>query len=369
MIEKIIIRDFKAHRETRIPLGRLTMLVGDNASGKTSVLDALALQAAFNLNPVEVLRGDCLPDDFLRRGSSGPVVFASTGRRDGQPWSTSIKLSVSARAVNESGSPWALELTGAMGGKDFHASASGQGGGGTRDEGWTRLGSTLGTARLYRLRADKIAAATYSSETAPVVKEDGANTVVVLESMKLSNDEAFTRVEEALRRLIPSVARIRIRRAKVQDSSIPTGVGSKLYFDFHGAVGVPAHHASHGTLLVLALITILHEAGRPDVILLDDFDHALHPRAQMELVRMIKELLELEEFKDLQIVATTHSPYALDELDPSQVHAFAVNDDGTVASRRLSEHPEAQRMKGSLRAGQLWSLDPEREWVRGDKAA
>ena len=40
-----------------------------------------------------------------------------------------------------------------------------------------------------------------------------------------------------------------------------------------------------------------------------------------------------------------------------------VRDDGTVASKRLSAHPEAERMKGALSAGQLWSLDREREWV------
>jgi hypothetical protein len=89
----------------------------------------------------------------------------------------------------------------------------------------------------------------------------------------------------------------------------------------------------------------------------------------MELVRLIKGLLALEQFKDLQVVATTHSPYMLDELEPSDVQAFALRDDGTVASKRLSAHPEAKRMEGTLRAGQLWSLDPERSWVLDEKAA
>jgi hypothetical protein len=35
--------------------------------------------------------------------------------------------------------------------------------------------------------------------------------------------------------------------------------------------------------------------------------------------------------------------------------------------KRLSEHPEAAKTKGVLSAGQLWSLDPEREWVLGGK--
>jgi predicted ATPase len=165
--------------------------------------------------------------------------------------------------------------------------------------------------------------------------------------------------------LIPSIERIRLRPANVRRRSSKTGhvVGSKIYFDFRGAPAVPAHGASHGTLIVLALLAVLHGANRPNLVLLDDLDHALHPRAQIELMRMIKNLLALDEFKDVQVVATTHSPYVLDELDPSDVYAFALRDDGTVASKRLSEHPEAERTRGTLKSGQLWSLDPERDWV------
>jgi predicted ATP-dependent endonuclease of OLD family len=115
---------------------------------------------------------------------------------------------------------------------------------------------------------------------------------------------------------------------------------------------------------VLELLTVLHGPNRPSVILLDDFDQALHPSTQMDLVRMIKELLVLDEFKDTQIVATTHSPYVLDEVSPSDIIAFALRDDGTVAARSLSEHPDAPRVNGSLKAGELWTLDGERDWVR-----
>jgi len=140
-------------------------------------------------------------------------------------------------------------------------------------------------------------------------------------------------------------------------------MGSKLFFDFRGSPGVPAHHASQGTLIVLALLTVLHGRDRPDLILLDDFDHALHSRAQIELVRVIKGLLDLDEFKAMQIIATTHSPYVLDEIAPENVIAFALRDDGTVASKPLSEHPDAPKVNGALKSGELWSLDAERDWV------
>ena len=78
---------------------------------------------------------------------------------------------------------------------------------------------------------------------------------------------------------------------------------------------------------------------------------------------MIKGMLALDEFKETQIIATTHSPYVLDELSPENVIAFALRDDGPVASKSLSDHPEAARMTGTLKTGQLWSLDAERDWV------
>jgi len=360
MIRRFTLRDFKGHRYTQLALGRLTMLVGDNASGKTSVLAALALQADLCRDAVATLRGDSSPPDLLRRGAEGPIVLASESSSD---WETRMEL----RAIPPPGmwgNSWSVQLTGQIEGEALNASLYGGDDEEQAGESWHLARSAIGIAQIYHLHAEQIAAAAYSTEPDARIKPDGRDTAEALAAMKLGNDEVFQRVEDALRSLIPTVERVRIRREAVQrsDAQVP-GIGSKLYFDFRGAPGIPAHGASHGTLIVLALLAILHGPNRPNLILLDDFDHALHPRAQMELVRMIKHLLALEELKEVQVVATTHSPYTLDELDPIDVYAFALRDDGTVASRRLSEHPEAENTRGTLKAGQLWSLDPERDWV------
>jgi predicted ATPase len=224
---------------------------------------------------------------------------------------------------------------------------------------------TLGRASIYALQSHQIAAATYSDEQVPLVARDGSNTAVVLAALKLDNDERFDLIEEAMRRIVPSVRGVQIKRAAVR-MSLGTLQGNKIYFDTVGGTGIPAHNASHGTLVVLALLTILLAPGRPNLVMLDDLDHALHPRAQRELMHTLLRLLQLPEFADLQIIATTHSPYILDELEPSDVYAFALRDDGTVKARSLAEHPEAQKMSGVLTAGQLWSLDSERSWVLSD---
>ena len=350
MITSIRIQDFKGHRDSVIPLGPLTVLVGPNGSGKTSVLDALGIQSDLATSAVEnVLTGDRSYEDLLRRGAKGPIGLTFKGL----DWTCRLELSEAAMACF-----WEK-------GVDVRKVqvAPGQS---LRDR-MRDITPLLGPANLYKLNAEMIAAAAYSDRPGPDVGFDGTNTAVALAAIKLGYDEAFVRIEESLRRIIPNAERVRIRQAVVQRSS-PTArhvtedvIGSKVFFDFTGAPGVPAHAASEGTLVTLALLTILHGPNRPNVLLLDDIGGSLHPKAQVELVRLIKRLLG--EHKDLQIVATTHSPDLLDELHSSEVQAFALREDGTVATKSLADHPKATKLKGTLTAGQLWSLDPEQEWV------
>jgi predicted ATPase len=302
------------------------------------------LQASFGVDPGSVLRGNRAIGDLLRRGSSGPIVFATEGTRRSEAWRTTFKFEIQTKAPGNAQEHWTLVFDGALGHQTWSSRLHKDHDDDAEDPVWDalhRASDSLGSAACYRLRPEQIAAAAYSADVRARIE----------------------RVEDTLRKLIPAVERVRIRPATVQRPGSDEVVGSKLYFDFRGAPGVPAHGASHGTLIVLALLAVLHGSSRPDLILLDDFDHALHPRAQMALVRMIKQLLILDDFKDVQVVATTHSPYMLDELEPSDVQVFALREDGTVASKRLSEHPEAERTRGALAAGQLWSLDPERDWV------
>ena len=240
----------------------------------------------------------------------------------------------------------------------FSAQAQGQSRSGGSGGDWEKVAFCFGAAKLYRLNASSIAKASPIEDPGVQIGSSGTNTGAVLTSLKLIDDERFERIEAALRKLVPTVERVRLKQESVRGQ-----VRNRILFDFRGATGVPVHGASQGTLVLLALLTVLYGTGRPNLLLLDDLEHTLHPRAQMELVRLIKSLLELDEFADVQVITTTHSPYVLDEMDVADVHAFAIGDDGCVRSKPLAAHPEAERSKGTLTAGQLWSLDPERAWV------
>jgi predicted ATPase len=366
MITSIQLRSFKGHRDTTVPLGRLTVLVGPNGTGKTSVLQALSLMSRLmNDEPGQVLRGDMSPQDLLRRAEQGPITLAVEGTDSTLSWKLALQFSEPGQPKHHQSLriDWSY---GAYVGHEntvslplFLAEHEAEG---------SKLASLVSPAVLYHFDARRIAAAAYSAEENPAVDADGGNTAVVLAALKLEREEAFEQIELELRRIVPSIQRIRVRRVKMpRTAELPSSerVGNKVFIDFKDAPDVPAHGASEGTLITLALLTALCSPNHPRLLLLDDIDQSLHPQAQMELMGELKRLLE--GFPEVQLVATTHSPYILDALDPSDVRVFAPRKDGSVACRSLSEHPQAEKMRGVLTAGQLWSLDPEWRWVVGEK--
>ena len=126
-------------------------------------------------------------------------------------------------------------------------------------------------------------------------------------------------------------------------------IDDAIVFDFKGAPDVPAELVSEGTLLVLALLTALLNPARPRLLLIDDLDRGLHPKAQRELIPMIRAILDQN--RDLQIIATTHSPYIVDELDPTEIRVTWAGEDGVHdVPPRLDEHPDLAPL-GRMRCG------------------
>jgi hypothetical protein len=94
--------------------------------------------------------------------------------------------------------------------------------------------------------------------------------------------------------------------------------------------------------------------------LIDDLDHGLHPRAQRKIVPLARKVLE--ENQDLQIIATTQSPYIVNELQPKEVRVTWASDEGVTKCVRLDSHPEFERWKDELWPGEFWSIVGE-QWV------
>ncbi|MFY2556337.1 AAA family ATPase [Corallococcus terminator] len=385
MIHKLTLQNFKGIESAELGLERLTVIVGPNASGKTSVLQALDVLMGFS-NP-ETERGNLLLQHggaiALRRRvpSRETTSVRAVGNWRNQPGSLQFRFAPTATAADSRLTHF-LEVNGAWAGTEFEIPEA-------QHQSWnkvlnpqidlTKIPSIVRDWKaraLLRLEARKLAEPSYTESVEPQVTSDGEGLASVLAQMALSRPDRFNELLVALRGVIPHVTRVRLSLAEVKrqetetlridDEAVLRTVqriysGHRLLFDLTGAEGISSQGASEGTLLVLGLLTVLFSEPSPKLVLLDDLDRGLHPKAQKDLVMQLRKLLERD--PELQIIATSHSPYLLDHLDPKEVRLSTVLPDGGIRFAELIQHPDFERWKEVMRPGEFWSTVGE-EWVR-----
>jgi AAA15 family ATPase/GTPase len=234
---------------------------------------------------------------------------------------------------------------------------------------------SLRNAVHLKLVASNLAKAAYSDAITPRVEFDGSGLAPTLDYLRDEDPDKFQSLQKMLKRIVPSVREVGVRRAKVMvnrqrlievdGKSISYEesqeiVGKEVVLDMNNGKRIPAHAISEGTMLALGLLTVLMNPNQPNLVLLDDVEQGLHPKAQRDLIAVLKEILQ--DNSNLQIIFSTHSPYIVDELIPSQVHVLSNNNSGVTLCKRLDEHPDVEWAKQTLTTGEFWDAEGE-DWV------
>jgi predicted ATPase len=345
MIHTITLRNYRGHTETTIPCGRLTLLVGENASGKTSVLHALRW--------ISEGIGPTLPAQLLRRGAAELEVVVEGEGAEG-------RFRIDAVYEPENGSPALRSTRSSTQPKDIYSPA--------------RRPQVV----FLSLDAEALVAPSSAKSVKPALDPSGRGLAAVLAYLKLAETERFERIVERLRAVVPIVRGlgftrveasetvprlVRVEDRVVELSDTVTSIQDALVFDFADADKVPASLVSEGTLLALGTLTAIETldlAAHPfDAVLIDDVDCALHPRAQRALVATLRAILDT--VPDLQILATSHSPYLVDAARPDEVVLLGRDAHGAIAAKRLDAFPD-ERLRTMLSTGELWMSEGE-DWI------
>jgi predicted ATPase len=370
MLEKVILHNFKSHKSTELNFdaSRLHGLVGKNSAGKTSVLQALHnLSRLADSSFARIFQYDKSPQFITTIGEKDMSVTASGfwGFKYPQYWQASYSW---RQENNDSWYPtasWKIDETE------------------NSSEGWTSslsdspdlIRRSLRHTVYLKLVASNLAKAAYSDEETPRVEFDGSLLAPTLDFLRDEAPEKFELIEDKLSRIVPNVRKIGIKRAKVpvvrkrlievNGKSISYEetqemTGQEVILNMNTGERIPAHAISEGTILTLGLLTVLMNPNQPNLVLLDDVEQGLHPKAQRELMTVFKEIIE--DNQNLQIIFSTHSPYIIDELVPSQVHILNNSNSGFTISKRLDEHPDVEWAKQTLTTGEFWDAEGE-DWV------
>jgi predicted ATPase len=214
----------------------------------------------------------------------------------------------------------------------------------------------------------------------PQMAPNGDGLASVLAWMKGAAEDELAEVTADLRKVVSGAKRIRTLRERVSSRRMEkldidgqpvwrpvdeTQIGDRFELEFDDGSEIPSDLLSEGTVLALGLLTKLREPSRPKLMLLDDIDRGLHLGAQVKLVQVLRELMNLD--PELQIVCTTHSPYLLDLFEPAEVRVLALDAERRTHARPLTEHPDFGKWKFGTQTGELWAALGE-DWVLGGDA-
>ena len=293
MLTRLILDDFKSFRHAELELSRLTLLVGANASGKSNVFDALRFLQGLGLGMaiVDILNGRWEggrelwpgirggPNDVARHGTQEFAVaahWASGDRSD----TYSLRCNPKHGLTQQSGmlpaafrSTFFLDLNPRRM-RDYVPKSS------------TQLGS----------EGQNLSAAVWQLCQAEGRKQDLLDWMSELCAPALS-DIDFVETE------LGDVMLVLVEKDGAR---------------------ISARSLSDGTLRFLGELTALLTAPRGSLILVEEIENGLHP-ARIHL--LVELLTGITAERDVQILATTHSPAvlgALADADPELAKAALV---------------------------------------------
>jgi predicted ATPase len=370
MLQSLNLHNFKSHKSTELNFdnSRLHGLVGKNSAGKTTVLQALHNLSRLAASPFKnIFQYDKSPQFLTTIGEKNMFVTASGfwGYKNRQNWQASYSWKQENNDYWHPTASWKIDEK-----ENFL-------------EGWSNslsdspdaICKSLKPTVYLKLDASNLSEAAYSDEVTPRIEFDGSGLAPTLDFLRDEAPDKFQLIEEKLSRIVPNVRKVGIKRAKVtvtrerliEVDGKPISyeetqemTGQEVVLDMNTGERIPAHAISEGTMLTLGLLTVLMNPNQPNLVLLDDVEQGLHPQAQRELMTVFKEIIA--ENPNLQIIFSTHSPYIIDALAPSQVHILNNSKSGFTMSKRLDEHPDVEWAKETLTTGEFWDAEGE-DWV------
>jgi predicted ATPase len=381
MLTRLHVRGYKALRDIDTTLEPLTVLVGPNGCGKTSVLESIVMvrdfevkgnEKASKIHPLEELQSkndvqtSGIEIELWARLSAGAQEAIRETSADGNP-SDELRIKFSSKQEHAHTS---IDWDSRRKFRNPHHVAP--------NPRLVFARAHLRSTRLLALDLKALARPSYLREIAPIVEDDGSGLATVLSTLIGEQREKFEEIQSQLREFVPEIERIRLRPAPlsiVESQEVPVAlddegkeilakrryqrevIGNEIVFDFRHANGVPAKHASEGTLLLLGLLTVAL-TDDVSVLLLDDVDRALHPKAQQQLVDYLRKL----NARGVQVIATTHSPYLVLHLEYEEVRAMTMPDAGGALIGKLNEHPEYGRWSEHMSTSEFWTVFGE-EWL------
>ncbi len=374
MISRLHVQNFKCLRDVRVDLAPLTVLIGPNDSGKSSILQAIdelsmilgsaqiALPGADDSYNEKVFRRDPQRDIrwLVEEGTTGQT-FRMTVLGTDNPADFVARMTAALNEFVSSGFLASFDNQDEVKGIPFKLA-----------EEFDVAVDKIVTAHPYRFQPDRLRRKSPPAPE-PVLEEDGANLAAVLEAMITGPDRAaLHELERTLYQTIPTLRGI----------SVPTIVSKKtakhpseplkaLRFVLAGnerpPITISAEQVSDGALLLTAYLALAY-SNTAEIILIEEPENGLHPSRLKMIIDLLRKMTtgEVGPHKR-QIIMTTHSPLLLNYCQPDEVRVVTRDAEGATRVTPLAEVPNLPPLLQEFAIGELWYLLGEDALLRGER--
>ncbi len=178
----------------------------------------------------------------------------------------------------------------------------------------------------------------------------GDNLGNVVQYMERDNKERFQRILDRIAENIPGIDKIETQQSP--DKRLLLRFNSKGFID-----PFFAQEMSDGTLKVFAYLLLLEDPNPPPFICIEEPENGLYHKLLESLVAEFRTYATSKK-QSSQVFITTHQPYLVDALKPEEVWILEKGNDGFSVIRRASEHPIVNALvEEGLPLGGLWYSD------------
>jgi predicted ATPase len=159
---------------------------------------------------------------------------------------------------------------------------------------------------------------------------------------------AFNGLVETLQYVLPYAKDLQVQ------ATSPAELERRIYLKMtEGNFQVPGWLLSTGTLRVVAILALLRHPFPPPLIIIEELENGLDPRTINLLVEEIRQAIESGK---TQVIITTHSPYLLDLLHLSQIVIVERNEQGEPIFSRPADKPTLEEWSKQFTPGQLYTM-------------
>jgi len=356
------VQNFKAIVDSRrVLLGPLTAMVGNNGSGKSSLIEALETWQAVVHSGLDSAMGRWLGIEHARHKAMearerlgkavNPIRFAANiklPKRQSLRFETALNNDAAANAMFiaaervsfRSGHSWSREDGPALppGESMYRAPTVAY-----ADE----IGQ-IGDWQFLSLQPELMGRPQSQQRTRGGVRlrKDGSNIADYLLEIRKLDAAAFEGIVQTMNYVLPY--------ARDLQPAITSELERKSYLQMSEAnYKVPGWMLSTGTLRVLALLAVLRHPRPPPLVIVEEIENGLDPRSIHLLVEEIRTAVLSGV---TQVVLTTHSPYLLDLLKLDQIVLVVRDADGHPRFHRPQDSDSLQRWSQEFSPGRLYTM-------------